>query len=298
MRTRSSWLRGSIVLASLAIGGMVLPEAWAKGGHRSAAVHRAPRVNAPHQNRAPVRRAPNMSRAMTPTRSNVARVNNAKPHVNNGQARAINPSARTNAANSTRALGSATASGVAAAHLTPNTYTYGHGTNARNYKAYGYGRGYRNRYQGSGYGYGRSQGNSRGIVSRLRSVHSGLARLDHDYQGHRVKAMHSISMAVRQLSHRSSIYQNAGFASGANGGRNLGNQRQAGLGASNGNGNGRNQRHLTQAQSDSRMSQSMRTLQGINMQLTNQGTNSSGHSRARGHVQHAMHELNTALTIR
>ena len=59
--------------------------------------------------------------------------------------------------------------------------------------------------------YGRSQGNNRAIVSRLRSVHSSLARLDHDYNGHRVRAMHSISMAIRQLSHRSMVYSGVGF---------------------------------------------------------------------------------------
>ena len=46
------------------------------------------------------------------------------------------------------------------------------------------------------------------------------------------------------------------------------------------------------------MSQALRTLQGANMQLTSQGSNTSGHARARGHVQHAMRELNTALRIR
>ncbi len=174
----------------------------------------------------------------------------------------------------------------------PYAYTYGSGSGARSYRAYGYGRGYRNRYAGGRNGYGRSQGNNRAIVSRLRSVHAGLARLDHDYQGHRVRAMHSISMAIRQLSHRSMIYSGSGFASGMNNGRANGN-RQGGLGAG-----GRRGQPMSQAQSDARMGQSLRTLQGINMQLTSQGTGTSGHARASGHVLAAIRELNTALMIR
>ena len=48
---------------------------------------------------------------------------------------------------------------------------------------------------------------SRGSAPRTRT----LARIDNDYQGHRVRAMHSISMAVRQLSHRSMVYGQHGF---------------------------------------------------------------------------------------
>ena len=55
---------------------------------------------------------------------------------------------------------------------------------------------------------------------------------------------------------------------------------------------------MSQAQSDARMSQALRNLQGIGMQLTNQGSSTMGHGRAIGHIQQAMHELNTALSIR
>ena len=188
----------------------------------------------------------------------------------------------------------------------PNTYRYGSGSGARMYRAYGYGRGYRNNYYGSRYGYGRSQGNNRAIIARLRSVHASLARIDHDYQGHRVRAMHSISMAIRQLSNRSMNYRNTGFGAGmmnmnVNNGRALGMQgglgggmRQGGVGG----GMGRRGQPMTQAQSDSRMSQDLRTLEGISMQLTNQGYNTTSHARARGHVQYAIHELTVALSIR
>ena len=55
---------------------------------------------------------------------------------------------------------------------------------------------------------------------------------------------------------------------------------------------------MPQAQSDARMSQALRNLQGIGMQLSNQGSDTMGHARALGHVQQAIHELNVALSIR
>jgi hypothetical protein len=56
--------------------------------------------------------------------------------------------------------------------------------------------------------------------------------------------------------------------------------------------------NMNQAQSDAVMSQALRTLQGIGMQLNSQGVNNMGHGRASGHVQMAIRELNTALSIR
>ena len=134
------------------------------------------------------------------------------------------------------------------------------------------GSGYRNRYYGGGYGYGRSQGNNRAIVARLRSVHASLARIDHDYQGHRVRAMHSISMAIRQLSHRSMVYQQHGLCTRHEQRPGHGNGGSGGVGGAGGGGAGnRRNQPMTQAQSDARMSQALRTLQGINMQLSSQG---------------------------
>jgi hypothetical protein len=192
---------------------------------------------------------------------------------------------------STAALGAvATSSGAAL----PATYTYGTGNNARGYRAYGYGRGYRNGYYGGRYGYGRSQGNNRAIIARLRAVQMSLARVNHDYQGHRVRAMHQITMAIRQLSHRSMIYGIARFAPAMNNGAGLG----MGRGLGGGGVGGRRGQPMNQAQSDAIMSQALRTLQGIGMQLTSFGSNTMGHARASGHVQVAIRELNTALSIR
>jgi hypothetical protein len=185
--------------------------------------------------------------------------------------------------------------------LSPNAYTYGYGNHARLYRAYGYGSGYRNRYYGSRSGYGRSQGLNRAIIGRLRSVHASLARIDHDYRGHRIRAMHSISMAVRQLSHRSMVYAGLGFAPAMGNGMGMGAglKRAGAAGANAGIGAGaRGRQPMSQAQSDDRMARDLRVLQGINMQLGGQGYNTSGHARARGHVQHAIYELGVALSIR
>jgi hypothetical protein len=196
------------------------------------------------------------------------------------------------------AAGTLGSTGMLGGGLTPNTYTYGSGAGARSYRSYGYGSGYRNRYYGSNYGYGRSQGYSRAIVSRLRSVHSTLARIDHDYQGHRARAMQQVSMAIRQLSHRSMYYRGMGYNSGMNNGQGMGmgmGMRRMGAG---GVGGARRGMRMSQAQSDARMSQALRTLQGIGMQLSNQGNSTMGHGRASGHIQYAIHELNVALSVR
>jgi hypothetical protein len=171
----------------------------------------------------------------------------------------------------------------------PFTYTYGTGTSARGYRAYGYGRGYRNRYYGARHGYGRNQGTNRAIIAQLRAAHMSLARVDHDYQGHRVRAMHAITMAIRQLSHRSMIYRGAGFAPGVNNGPALGMRQRAA---------GRRGQPMNQAQSDGVMSQALRSLQGIAMQLSTQGFGTMGGARASGHVQMAIRELKIALSIR
>jgi hypothetical protein len=106
--------------------------------------------------------------------------------------------------------------------------------------------------------------------------------------------MQSISMAIRQLSHRSMASSSMGVSRGMNNGMGLGvggrGMRQSVLA-----GGGR--QPMSQAQSDTRMSQSLRALQGIGMQLNNQGSYTMGHARALGHVQQAAQHLNVALSI-
>ena len=118
--------------------------------------------------------------------------------------------------------------------------------------------------------------------------------IEYDYRGHRVQAMRSIAMAIRQLSHRSMIYSGVGVAAGINNGRGRGRGMGMGRGGAGGGGGGR----MPQAQSDARMSHALRTLQGVRMQLGNQGGSTMGHARAQGHLMHAIRELGTALSIR
>jgi hypothetical protein len=73
---------------------------------------------------------------------------------------------------------------------------------------------------------------------------------------------------------------------------------RGGIGGGGGIGGRGGAGRMSQAQSDARMSHSLRTLQGVNMQLSNQGSYTNGHGRARGHVTQAVRELNVALSIR
>jgi hypothetical protein len=313
MITRSYRIRWFLLLASI-IGLQVASTADAHGGHGGHSGGRAPQ--APHFSAsARAYQVPRMSHSATQARANIAgtqaRTNNNGARANrtytqsraaHAQAVANNTNSRTNLAATTGTLNPTTAAGLNPTRatsngLSPNTYTYGYGNGAHRYRAYGYGNGYRNRRYGGGYGYGRSQGNNRGVVSRLRSVHASLARIDHDYQGHRVRAMHAISMAIRQLSHGSMRNGGMGVTSGMNNGRAMG-MRQGGGGANNNNAGARRRQPMTQAQSDAIMSQDLRILQGINMQTSSQGNNNAGHGQARGHIQRAVHELNVALSIR
>ncbi len=116
------------------------------------------------------------------------------------------------------------------------------------------------------------------------SVRASLTRIEHDYQGHRIRAMHAITMAIRQLSHRSMMNGGMGMNSGMgmNGGMGMkwrGAARQGGgaggfgmrqgggaggLGMRQGNGAGGLQpQRMSQAQSDNRMGQDLRDCRGL-----------------------------------
>ena len=124
-----------------------------------------------------------------------------------------------------------------------------------------------------------------------------LARANHDYQGHRARAMQHVSMAIRSLSHQSMGYRGMGMGMGN--GMNLagamGMRRVGGGGAGFG---ARRTMVMSQAQSDAIMSQALRTLQGIGMQLGSTGTYSGGHAQASMHVQRATQEVGIALSVR
>ena len=94
--------------------------------------------------------------------------------------------------------------------------------------------------------------------------------------------MRSIAMAIRQLSHRSMIYSGVGFASGMNNGRGMGMGMGMGRGRGAAEGAAPAPGECPSA-SDSRMSHALRTLQGVNMQLGNQGAPRWGTPGARAH---------------
>ena len=286
MNARSGWFRGPWLVA-LMVSTLVVPESSASGG-KGGRGGRAPRQAAPRrQNFAPNRSNNRMAHpAPQVSRANPARTNNGR-----SQSKVAQASPNSNRSQGPRAP--ITTTSASTTPLTPNTYTYGTGRSSRTYHAYGYGKGSRNRSHGGRSN--RSQNDTRALVSRLRSVHQGLSQLDHDYRGHRVTAMHSISNAIRQLSHRSTSSSSARSSRlVANG-----NPAQPRNVARNNNG-ARPVVRLTQAQSDSRMSQALRTTQGIQMQMSaSQGTTrSSGRQQARTHVARATRELHTALTLR
>jgi hypothetical protein len=178
-------------------------------------------------------------------------------------------------------------------------------------------RNYANRSQyrtNRGYSYGNryamANQNIRSIVTRLRQTHATLARIDHTYQGHRVQAMHAISRAVQQLTHRGSTTSGMN-AMGTNGmGANAMGANAMGANAMGANAQGLRNRAgagvrvgaartqpMTQAQSDAHMQRALRNLQGVHTQLTAQGS-TANHVRARGSVQRALRELNVALNVR
>lgn len=337
MNRRTGRLCGSfLVVSGVGLGLLVVTAAYAAGPHAGHAAAHPPHIPAPRPFKMPTYHPPKMPHAVAPARANVntvmrnhnktANMNAARVSGTKGRTGRSATTARRSTKNSANTNVVANTGAGTGTRTHTGTYTYGHGQGSRRYRAYGYGYGYRNRSYGRSYGYGRSQGYDRSIAYRLRSVHSNLARVDHDYQGHRVRAMHSIAMAVRQLTHRSMVYSGVGFAPGQN--MNMNNamamrtMRQnganglngangvngvaanglgarAGLNAGNGVGAGAGGRHrMPQAQSDARISRAVRTLNGINMQLANRSNVTTGHARASGHIHHAIYELNTALAVR
>lgn len=101
-----------------------------------------------------------------------------------------------------------------------------------------------------------------GDVQTLSQAYSTLASADHDYKGHRVKAMHAIKKAARLM------------------GQTLGG---------NAKGQGKEQQTLSDAQ-----------LQGVKGMLQKVRGTVSGRTQGRvvAHIDTAIHELSTALSIK
>ena len=108
------------------------------------------------------------------------------------------------------------------------------------------------------------------IISLLRTTHTRLEAADHDYQGHRVKAMNHIASALGDLGSaslgNSSLFANAG--------------------------------NLPQSRSDEILRDAMVQLRAAESSLGAGSERREHHHRARSAVGHAVHELSTAIEIR
>jgi hypothetical protein len=106
-------------------------------------------------------------------------------------------------------------------------------------------------------------------ISLLRTVHLKLQTADHDYDGHRVRAMHHIGSALDHLGSSSPPTSGTSQTSGS----------------------------LAQAQSDAILQDALSKLQIVHSQLSTNGAIHQ-HAGAEGAVSSAMRELHIALNIR
>jgi hypothetical protein len=104
-------------------------------------------------------------------------------------------------------------------------------------------------------------------VNILLNVHSKLGQADHDYDGHRVHAMHSVGQAIHHLG-----------SSAPMGGSGPGN--------------------LSQGQSDGILRDALHNLRSVHSQLGGSGANAAHHAQARASVSQAIQHLEVALRIR
>ena len=270
------WIRTS-ALAAVFVAVAFAPAVFArgaKGGHsgggHARAAHAAPR---PHP-------ANHMPKAPHPAKSNQAKPHQAKPNQaksnavkpNQAKPNAVKPNqAKSNVVKPNQAMShrtrtnQATTSGTTTNGTTTNTNVNSQNVNRRSgtYRRppRRYAMPYRGAYRGNRYA-GTNRYN-RAIISKLRSAHSTLARIDHDYQGHRVRAMHSIRSAIRQWSHSSSRRSYGYRSSGIRTNR-----------AGTGTGTGRRGR-MSQAQSDSRMRRALGILQMVGSHMMNNSGSTS-----------------------
>jgi hypothetical protein len=157
------------------------------------------------------------------------------------------------------------------------------------------------------------------MISQLHATMRLLAQADHDYQGHRARAMHEIGTAIRHLEPATArrnqpnpalAYLSAGNGNGngnANGNGNgirNGNGNGSGNGTGNGNGNGTRagggagpKNRMPQAASDAHLRNALQSLSTMQAELANFGS-APNHVRAHAAVQSAIQELNVALNIR
>jgi len=258
MKNTSSGLLASSLLAALALL-VAAPEADAKGTSKPKASHAG--GHHPSAGRAPA-------------------AQRATPHVAVKPPKAMKPSApramnrpQASRPQASRSQVKVNRSGVSRRN------TASQRVNRRSYA--------RQRGDSHGNRYASGSANASLVVRRLRATHATLARVNRDYQGHRVRAMVSIAQAIRQLEHRSGGSRGMALAMPIVARRNKGA------------GNGRPA--MSQAQADSLVKRSLQSLKSIDRQMTiatNGLMAGSTQGRARGSIRRAIRELDVALSVR
>jgi len=134
------------------------------------------------------------------------------------------------------------------------------------------------------------------LVTELQTTKNLLQNADHDYQGHRARAVHHVGAAIHALlgqqnTQTSGVKNTTANAQGGNPQR---------VNPQPGNAQGRNPQGgnnpLPQAVSDAQLQKAIQQLQIIHQQMTT--TSGKNHGHAAGHIQNAIGELNTALKIK
>lgn len=143
------------------------------------------------------------------------------------------------------------------------------------------------------------------MVSSLHSVVGHLHKADHDYDGHRVQAIHQIDQAIHTLQPGTANNRVNGVGGNNIGGTGTANHPHLGTkngGTSTGQGqlgaNGGGAR-LSQAESDAHLRQAQQELQMLESRISGgAGGVAAHHQQAHTHIQQALQHLNTALATR
>lgn len=123
--------------------------------------------------------------------------------------------------------------------------------------------------------------NNQRVVKELHSAKQLLEKADHDYAGHRARAVHEITTAIHELQHHGKSTSQHRKRSGS-----LQHPANRNVPAT-----GKKLKE-PQAVSDAQLKQAGQILANSLTQI------SSNHTRARANIQAAMNELNTALKIK
>jgi hypothetical protein len=129
------------------------------------------------------------------------------------------------------------------------------------------------------------------VIAELKSARALLEKANHDYQGHRAKAVHEITHAIHLLEH-GKHHPNPQAATG-NGN---GNKPVAAGGKKGKKGAGNaNKPNEPQGESDAQLKHAIEILHKVEEQL--QGGQAQHHHHASEAIHKAIHELHTALKV-